>query len=100
MLQDALFVEKENLISALEVGLNRYNEISKQLDTEILKIEDELDTNGKKKFSNDTKRKDELDRRLPVEIAEYNKLKISLEITRLKIKNLTQKIDFLNLKVS
>lgn len=100
MLQDELFKQKEDLIQKLETDLNRYQILDKTIDETMILIEDELDTNGKKKFSNDLKRKDELSRRIPQVVKEYNDLKISLEITRLKISNFKQKIDFVNLKVS
>jgi chromosome segregation ATPase len=101
MIQEVIFVDKQKLIDELEQALIRYNELSDELDKQMIAIEEEIDTvTGKKKYSNDLKRKEELKNRSANVLTEYDKVKINIEILRLRIKNLTQKIDFFNMKAS
>ena len=91
---EKLLNEKDEYIIRLENCLIHYDEISDKLLVETVKIVNEVDEKGKKIFSNDNARQDELRRRCEKDFLDKRKLKISLEILRLKTDALTDKIKF------
>ena len=91
---EKLLKEKEEYITRLENCLLSYEDVSDRLLEETVKIVDDVDEKGKKIFSNEQSRIDELKKRLPKDFFEKRKLKISIEIIRLKIDFLSEKIKF------
>jgi len=91
---EKLLKEKEEYITRLENCLLSYEDVSDRLLEETVKIVDDVDEKGKKIFSNEQARIDELKKRLPKDFFEKRKLKISIEIIRLKIDFLSENIKF------
>ena len=91
---EKLLKDKEEYITRLENCLLSYEDVSDRLLEETVKIVDDVDEKGKKIFSNEQSRIDELKKRLPKDFFEKRKLKISIEIIRLKIDFLSEKIKF------
>ena len=91
---EKLLKEKEEYITRLENCLLSYEDVSDRLLEETVKIVDDVDEKGKKIFSNEQSRIDELKKRLPKDFFEKRKLKISIEIIRLKIDFLSENIKF------
>jgi len=89
---------KEIQINDLEKMLTDYNKIDNILEEELVKIieEDDIDEKGKikKRFSNAEKRTDELKKRCGTQYNEKEQLKIDIEIQRLRIGLLTERIRF------
>jgi hypothetical protein len=89
------FKEKENLINHIETNMILKSKLEKDLDEQRLKILDEQDENGKKKYSNELQRQNALIKVKPKEVDQLEKTCRELEISRLKFSLISDKINFL-----
>jgi len=91
---EKLLKEKEEKIDNLEKMLNESNNLDNILNEELVKITLEIDDKGKKKYSNADFRTEELKKRCGKQHEEREQLKIDIEIQRLRIGLLTERIKF------
>lgn len=94
---EELLKDQKDLITGLELSLNKIDELDLDLLSAKVSILEELDEKGKTKFSNADKREQELNVRLPEKAKEYKRLKIFSEIQRYRINLNSQYINFLNI---
>ena len=91
---EKLLKEQEEKINELEKMLSQYSNIDYILEEELINITKETDADGGNVFSNEIKRKDELKKRCGKHYDKKEKLKIDIEIQRLRIGLLSDRIRF------
>jgi len=91
---EKLLKEQEEKINGLEKMLHKLECLSLVLEVELVEIINAVDDKDKKIFSNDKLREDELKKRCAKQYNEKVQLKIDIEIQRLRIGLLTERIKF------
>jgi hypothetical protein len=91
---EQLIKEQEIMIYELNGGLLQIEECDNKLNEERIKILEDVDDKGKKKFSNDLTREEELRKRLPDMYDKRINFRIDCDIKTMYINLNLQKINF------